>query len=82
MYLEQLEDPLLGGIPFKSSLYFLRDKEKPIRDHSFTTDQIANSKEEIISVADGIRNKEFEPKTGKQCDWCDYKALACPAWEK
>lgn len=82
MYLEQLEDPLLGGIPFKSSLYFLRDKEKPIRDHSFTADQIANSKEEIISVAAGIRNKEFKPKTGKHCDWCDYKALACPAWEK
>ena len=82
MYLEQLEDPLLGGMPVKSSLYFLRDKEKPIRDHTFTSDQLAKSKEEIINVAAGIRNKEFEPETGKHCDWCDYKALACPAWEK
>ena len=69
-------------MPVKSSLYFLRDKEKPIRDHTFTSEQLAKSKEEIINVAAGIRNKEFEPETGKHCDWCDYKALACPAWEK
>jgi len=81
MYLEQLEDPLLGGIPIQSSLYFLRDEEKPIRSHNFTSDQIGLAKEKIIDVAAGIRNKEFSPKTGRHCDWCDFKALACPAWE-
>ena len=40
-----------------------------------------DTKEKIIEVAAGIRNKNFSPKTGKHCDWCDYKALACPAWE-
>ena len=81
MYLEQLDDPLLGGLPVEASLYFLRDDEKPIRSHTFTSDQIATTKEKIIEVAAGIRNKDFSPKTGRHCDWCDYKALACPAWE-
>ena len=82
MYLEQLEDPDLGGIPLKSSFYFLRNTDDPIKSHTFTKDQIAESKEIIIDVAAGIRSKHFDPNTGKHCDWCDYKALACPAWEK
>ena len=82
MYLEQLEDSDLGGIPYKSSFYFLRDEEDPIKSHSFSKDQIADAKEIIIEVAAGIKNKKFDSKTGKHCDWCDYKALACPAWEK
>ncbi len=82
MYLEQLVESDLGGIPLKSSFYFLRNTEDPIKSHSFTKDQIAKSKEVIIDVAAGIRNKKFDSKTGKHCDWCDFKALACPAWEK
>jgi DNA helicase-2/ATP-dependent DNA helicase PcrA len=82
MYLEQLEDPDLGGIPLKSSFYFLRNTDDPIKSHTFTKDQIAESKEIIIDVAAGIRSKHFDPNTGMHCDWCDYKALACPAWEK
>ena len=82
MYLEQLDDKQIGGLPVSASLYFLREKEKPIRSHSFTTDQIGEAKEKIIQVAAGIRKKEFDAKTGKHCDWCDYKNLACPAWEQ
>ena len=42
----------------------------------------ARTEEKIIEVASGIRRKEFDAKTGKHCDWCDYKNLACPAWEQ
>ena len=38
--------------------------------------------QKIIEVAAGIKRKEFHAKTGKHCDWCDYKNLACPAWEQ
>jgi len=82
MYLEQSEDPEIGGLPSSASLYFLRDDEKPIRSHTFTSDQIADTKEKIIGVAAGIRNREFDPKTGRHCDWCDYKSLVCHAWEE
>ena len=81
MYLEQLDDKKIGGLPLSASLYFLREEEKPLRSHSFTTDQIGKTKEKIIEVAAGIRRKEFHAKTGKHCDWCDYKSLACPSWE-
>ena len=81
MYLEQLDDPTLGGLPTEASLHFLRDEEKPIRSHSFTSDQIGETKEKILEVATGIRNRKFEATIGKHCDWCDYKNLVCPAWE-
>ncbi len=82
MYLEQLDDKNIGGLPVSASLYFLREEEKPLRSHSFTTDQIGETKEKIIEVAAGIKRKEFQAQTGKHCDWCDYKNLACPAWEQ
>ena len=82
MYLEQLDDEKIGGLPAEASLYFLRDEEKPIRSHSFTSDQIGEAKEKILDVAAGIRNREFEAKTGFYCDYCDYKSLVCPAWEE
>ena len=82
MYLEQLEDDEIGGLPESSKLYFLRDEEEPVRDHSFTSEEIAKTKEKILAVAAGIRKREFSAKKGKHCDWCDYKNLICPAWEQ
>lgn len=82
MYLEQLEDDEIGGLPESSMLYFLRDEEEPVRDHSFTSEEIAKTKEKILAVAAGIRKREFSAKKGKHCDWCDYKNLICPAWEQ
>ena len=81
MYLEQLDDKIIGGLPISASLYFLREDEKPMRSHSFTNDQIGETKEKIIEVAAGIKRKEFQAITGKHCDWCDYKNFICPAWE-
>ena len=82
MYLEQLEDDEIGGLPESSKLYFLRDEEEPVRDHSFTSEEIAKTKEKILDVAAGIRKREFSANKGKHCDWCDYKNLICPAWEQ
>ena len=59
-------------IPF---LFFLRDGEKPIRIHSFASDQIAETKEKIIKVAAEIRNRKFGAKTGRHWEWYDYKNL-------
>lgn len=82
MYLEQLDDQIIGGLPAMASLYFLRDEEKPIRSHSFSSDELAEKKEEILDVAAGIRNRQFEAKTGFLCNYCDYKNLVCPAFEE
>ena len=82
MYLEQLDDDEIGGLPESSMLYFLRDEEEPVRDHSFTSEEIAKTKEKILAVAAGIRKREFSASKGKHCDWCDYKNLICPAWEQ
>ena len=81
MYLKQSDSEKFGGIPTSASLHFLRDEEKPNRSHSFTVDDLEKTEEKINKVASSVRRKEFEAKTGKHCDWCDYKHLICPAWE-
>ena len=81
LYLEQTEDLILKGIPKISKLYFLRDFEDPIREHAFSFDELRNTEQKIIEVSTGIRKKDFNPKKGNHCNWCDYKYLACPVWE-
>ncbi len=81
LYLEQSSDTKFGGLPQKASLYFLRDEEKLQRSHSFSTDELTDKKDKIRQVANAIQNREFSPKTGRHCDWCDYKNFICPAWE-
>ena len=81
LYLEQSNDPIISGIPSSSSLYFLRNDENPLREHTFTNDELRSTTDKIIEVADGIKNKEFDPKKGNHCNWCDYKDLSCPIWE-
>ncbi|MEA1880779.1 MAG: PD-(D/E)XK nuclease family protein, partial [Candidatus Marinimicrobia bacterium] len=82
MYLEQSEDPKLGGLPSMASLYFLREDKKPIKSYSFEPEELLEKEEKIKEVAQGIRNREFQPNTGRHCDWCDYKNFICPAWEE
>ena len=81
LYLRQCEDETLAGIPDRATLYFLRDEEQPEHSHSFAECELEATKEKIAEVARGIRSGEFEPTAGFHCDWCDYKTLACPAWE-
>ncbi len=81
MFLSQSDLEEFGGLPASASLLFLRDDEKPIRAHSFTREELDKTEEKINDAALRIRKKEFEAKTGRHCDWCDYKHLICPAWE-
>ena len=81
LYLEQSEDKVISGIPSISKLYFLRNDKDPIREHSFGNDELRSVEEKIFEVADGIKNKKFEPNKGNHCNWCDYKDLSCPIWE-
>ena len=81
LYLGQSNDPIISGIPSSSSLYFLRNDENPLREHTFTNDELRSTTDKIIEVADGIKNKEFDPIKGNHCNWCDYKDLSCPIWE-
>ena len=81
LYLQQTEDEILAGIPETATLYFLRDEEQPEHNHTFTETDLNSIREKITDVARGIRARRFEPCSGYHCDWCDYKNLACPAWE-
>jgi len=81
LFLEQTEDLVLRGIPKISKLYFLRDFEDPIKEHAFSIDELRDTEQKIIEVSKGIRKKDFNPKKGNHCNWCDYKYLACPVWE-
>jgi DNA helicase-2/ATP-dependent DNA helicase PcrA len=81
MYLEQSNDPKFGGLPESANLYFLREEEKPMKSHHFEAEELLEKEEKIKAVAQGIRNREFSPITGRHCEWCDYKNFICPAWE-
>ena len=81
LYLQQTEDEKLAGIPETATLYFLRNEEQPEHSHTFTETDLDSIREKITNVARGIRARRFEPCSGYHCDWCDYKNLACPAWE-
>ncbi len=81
LYLGQAVDEKIKGIPASASLYFLREKEEPMRSHSFSENELNDTKEIILDIARKIRTNLFEPKKGYHCNWCDYKHLLCPEWE-
>ena len=81
MYLESCDDKDIKGLPEKASLYFLRQEEKPIRSYSFSKEELDEKKNFIKNVANDIKQQRFQPKTGKHCDWCDYKNFICPSWQ-
>ena len=81
MYLEQSPEEDIKGLPSSASLHFLREYEKPLKSHSFKKEELIVVQEKIKTVANGIQRKEFHPKKGRHCEWCDYKFLACHAWE-
>lgn len=33
----------------------------------------------VVRIARAIEREEYEPRPGRQCDWCDFKPW-CPAW--
>ncbi len=82
LYLSIAKDSDLNGIPEWAGLYFLRDEEEPLQTHCFTEDELEKTKKHILEIAANIRQKQFQPCKGFYCDWCDYKYLLCPEWEK
>ncbi|MBF90045.1 MAG: hypothetical protein CMG75_10440 [Candidatus Marinimicrobia bacterium] len=81
IFLQEHDKGSLKGIPESATLYFLRDKKQPKYSHSFTKPELVMIQNKIKEVAQNIRASYFEPITGVHCEWCDYKNLACPAWE-
>lgn len=81
MYLHQAKDEIFKGIPRSAILYFLREDE-PIREHSFSFEELENMKEKLIETGKNIRDQNFSPCKGFHCEWCDYKNILCPEWEE
>ena len=51
------EDLELKGIPKKITTLFLRDHEDPLKEHSFSSDELRDTEEKILHVSNGIRKK-------------------------
>ena len=69
--------------PSKATLHFLRHVDDPVSSHSFSDDELEESRKKISEVADGIRKQKYETKKSDfTCRFCDYKEFICPAWEQ
>jgi RecB family exonuclease len=69
----------LGLRAEKLSLYFLQKDE--IVTTTRTDEQLAAVVDEVLSVAEGISSRRFEPNPGDfKCGRCDYAGI-CPAME-
>ena len=82
MYLEQEKQHDFGGSPESASLYFLREKDEPIRSYKFDVEELIEMRGNILEVGKNIRNQNFSSCKGFHCEWCDYKNLLCPEWEE
>jgi hypothetical protein len=58
------------------SFYYLTSNGKISCER--TEDELEETKEGILKVADSILKREFQATKGFHCDWCDYKPI-CPA---
>ena len=73
----------VNGTPGKASLHFLRHGDDPLSSHTFSEEELEESREKIRDVASGIRSGSFETKKSDfTCQYCDYKDFLCPAWEE
>lgn len=69
----------LGIRPEKLSLYFLKTDE--IVSTTRSEEQLSNMVEHVLSVADSITARKFEPQPDSfKCGFCDYAGI-CPAME-
>ena len=58
-------------------MFFYWILQDPIKEHAFSSEELRKTEEKILEVSNGIKRKEFNPKKGNHCNWCDYKYLAC-----
>lgn len=81
MNLQQKKNEVFSGICESTMLFFLLEEE-PIREHSFSFEELEQMKDEILDVGKNIKQQNFSPCKGFHCEWCDYKNLLCPEWEE
>jgi putative RecB family exonuclease len=62
----------------KVSLYYLKHGVK--LSSSRTLDQVKQSEEFILDLADQIGQSKFEPTLSGLCAWCGYQKI-CPMWK-
>ncbi len=65
--------------PAELVIYNLEDNSEVVtfRDAA----DFAAVEEQVTSVAEGIRRREFEAREGFHCQWCEYRGM-CPAKEQ
>ena len=72
-------EKLYGKLPQSANLLYLR-KEKKL-SYDAKQDAVAKSKEEMVSLIDGILNERFGPMPDYDtCRFCDYQSI-CEAKE-
>jgi putative RecB family exonuclease len=42
-------------------------------------ERVEELRRRVVRIAGAIEREEFEPRPGRRCGWCDFKAW-CPAW--
>ena len=62
--------------------YYYIMSEQPELTIRFTAEELATFKSRIEEVARRIRSGDFPTNKSFMCDYCDYKDLICPAWER
>jgi len=62
-----------GIEPSNLCIYYLRDDEKV--DYQPKDKEIDSFSQEIIQVIENIKKKDFSPKPGFDCQYCDYKDI-------
>jgi DNA helicase-2/ATP-dependent DNA helicase PcrA len=65
--------------PAVLSFYYLTSNEKVSSER--TEEELEETKDEILKVADSILKREFQATKGFHCEWCDYKPI-CPEWNR
>lgn len=65
--------------PAMLSFYYLTSNEKVSSQR--TEQDLEETKEEILKVADSILKREFQAIKAFHCDWCDFKPI-CPEWNR
>ncbi|HEY3416889.1 MAG TPA: UvrD-helicase domain-containing protein [Armatimonadota bacterium] len=67
----------LGVDPARLLLVYV-DQDQPIEEYSAVSTLIDDSRQLILRVRDGIRQKDFHPRPERQrCEYCEYNAR-CP----
>ncbi len=78
----ELQGTHLGRSPEAVTFLFVGDPDPEVRIQ-YSPDALLLHREHIQDITSNIRKKIFEPTViDRNCEYCDYKDLICPKWEK